>query len=291
VSAFAGHHRFDRRLAVEGILVAETALHVGVGGAGAGVSGSDLPVARDGRGRPYLPGSSLRGALRARLEALLRGLERGHHVCDPFVAAKEDDEASQGIPDESCSSKVSRARKKRKDEGPELGEEAAFDLAWGESCAICRIFGHGFLASRLRVADLPLLPEPASVGDVYTRDGVGLDRDLRTAARGVLYDFEAVPAERRFRLRLDLENLDDAEEGLILVGLGFFSAGWATVGGKGARGLGRVRIDGLSARRTSADDLFEGREGEALAAADLDALRAAARRVYLEGGGDVQKAL
>jgi CRISPR/Cas system CSM-associated protein Csm3 (group 7 of RAMP superfamily) len=49
------------RFRVEGTLLAETPLHVG--GAGEVVE-TDLPLASDGSGKPYLPGTSLAGALR-----------------------------------------------------------------------------------------------------------------------------------------------------------------------------------------------------------------------------------
>lgn len=50
----------SERLRVSGELVAESALHVGGGTAGVE---ADLVVARDGAGRPYVPGTSLAGAL------------------------------------------------------------------------------------------------------------------------------------------------------------------------------------------------------------------------------------
>ncbi len=55
-------HRFSHRLRLEGVLVAETAVHVG--GADDDTA-ADLPLARDGLGRLYVPGTSLAGALRA----------------------------------------------------------------------------------------------------------------------------------------------------------------------------------------------------------------------------------
>lgn len=54
--------RLERTLRIEGDLVAETPLHLG--GAGASAQ-SDMPFALDGRGRYYLPGTSIAGAIRA----------------------------------------------------------------------------------------------------------------------------------------------------------------------------------------------------------------------------------
>lgn len=265
------HDRLTVRYSLTAELVAESALAVGAGAAtSSAATASDLPVARDGAGRPYVPGSSLRGAWRAALESLLRGLDRPEvRVCDPFDA----DEAS---PLRSCGARVQAERDKALAEAGEISEPRAFDLAWQGSCEICRLFGHLFLASRVRVADLSLLAgtEP------YERDGVGLDRDLKTAAKGVLYNFEALPAGSRFRLRIDVENADDSEIGLLLLGLGLFGDGFARLGGKGARGLGLVRIEGLTAERRTAADFFTGGRS-ALAAADLATFEEAARRRFV----------
>ena len=53
------------RLKVEGTLTAETALHVG----GLGESpDTDMPLARNGEGKYYIPGTSLTGSLRSWFE-------------------------------------------------------------------------------------------------------------------------------------------------------------------------------------------------------------------------------
>lgn len=63
--------RLSNRLLLRGTLVALTALRIGAGRS-TSISGSDLPVLRDAAGRPFIPGASLKGALRARAEALIR---------------------------------------------------------------------------------------------------------------------------------------------------------------------------------------------------------------------------
>lgn len=54
--------RIEKRYRVKGTLVAETPIHVG---AFDEIAETDMPVARDGLGRPVIPGSSLAGAFRA----------------------------------------------------------------------------------------------------------------------------------------------------------------------------------------------------------------------------------
>jgi CRISPR-associated protein Csm3 len=56
------------KLLLEGELHCETGLHVGAGKGSLEIGGADNPVVKDAFGRPYVPGSSLRGRLRALLE-------------------------------------------------------------------------------------------------------------------------------------------------------------------------------------------------------------------------------
>ncbi|MBV8729964.1 MAG: type III-A CRISPR-associated RAMP protein Csm3, partial [Acidobacteriia bacterium] len=56
------------KLILEGELRCETGLHVGAGKGSLEIGGSDNPVVKDAFGRPYVPGSSLRGKIRALLE-------------------------------------------------------------------------------------------------------------------------------------------------------------------------------------------------------------------------------
>src|SRR5215208_6861382 len=56
------------KLLLEGDMLCETGLHVGAGKGSLEIGGSDNPVVKDAFGRPYVPGSSLRGKLRSLLE-------------------------------------------------------------------------------------------------------------------------------------------------------------------------------------------------------------------------------
>src|ERR1700674_184800 len=56
------------KLILEGEMKCETGLHVGAGKGSLEIGGSDNPVVKDAFGRPYVPGSSLRGKLRSLLE-------------------------------------------------------------------------------------------------------------------------------------------------------------------------------------------------------------------------------
>src|SRR5450755_4233055 len=56
------------KLILEGELHCVTGLHVGAGKGSLEIGGADNPVVKDSFGRPYVPGSSLRGRIRALLE-------------------------------------------------------------------------------------------------------------------------------------------------------------------------------------------------------------------------------
>src|ERR1039457_757361 len=60
--------KFLGKLILEGELHCETGLHVGAGKGSMEIVGSDNPVVKEPCGRPYVPGSSLRGKLRSLLE-------------------------------------------------------------------------------------------------------------------------------------------------------------------------------------------------------------------------------
>lgn len=258
------HDRLRSRTTLEATLVCTSAIHVGAGKVDESRSLTDMPVARNGRGEPYVPGSSFRGSLRSGLEALLRGL--GRPVCNPL-------QRDATAPDASCSVRIAEDRKKEKEA---ITETKAFDLARTHCCDVCSVFGHSFLASRLWIPDLAL----DGMHKTYSRDGVGIDRDLRTAARGILYNFEALAAGARFRLRLEIDNAADAEIGLLLVGLDLFEQGFLTLGGKRARGLGGAKVEALSLHRHEAKDYFANSAGRDLTE-ETKAFREAARAHYL----------
>src|SRR3954465_15016045 len=56
------------KLILEGEMHCETGLHVGAGKGSLEIGGSDNPVVKDAFGRPFVPGSSLRGKIRSLLE-------------------------------------------------------------------------------------------------------------------------------------------------------------------------------------------------------------------------------
>src|ERR671933_1716653 len=60
--------RLIGKLILSGDLHCDTGLHIGAGKGSLEIGGADNPVVKDAFGRPYIPGSSLRGKLRSLLE-------------------------------------------------------------------------------------------------------------------------------------------------------------------------------------------------------------------------------
>ena len=223
--------RFASRLTVQGRLVAQTGLRIGAGRS-TDPYGSDLPVVRDALGRPYIPGASLKGVLRSAVESYLRAIADSSGACYPV-----------GDDREHCVSN-DQARRIR-DKTP---DDAALAVElWKASCLACRTFGSPWLASHVAVSDLAVDPE-LWAGQFEVRNGVAIDRDTETAKDGLLYAYETIPAGTAFRCRIEAENAQPWQLGLLLLALRPFERGEATIGGGTTRGLGRVQLEDVEAR-------------------------------------------
>ncbi len=230
---------FQGRVRLEGMLTTWTALHIGAGGSGDAL-GTDSPVVRTAAGVPYIPGSSLKGVLRSAAEALFRGgpgQESREKLwsCDPIAGKNR-----ACVTHEQSEALRTAEEQRAKLEGREPDSRRVAEAIWGASCTVCQLFGSLALAGRVRFADLPL---HSGSPLLELRNGVGIDRDKELAAKGVLYDFEAVPPETGFDLRVTVDNPTDAEVGLLLYLFDELSIGNLALGGKASRGLGRVRVE------------------------------------------------
>jgi CRISPR/Cas system CSM-associated protein Csm3 (group 7 of RAMP superfamily) len=80
-------------------------------------------------------------------------------------------------------------------------------------------------------------------GQYQERDGVAIDRDTETASEGKLYDYQVVPGGTDFDFKAVVENAEDWELGLLMIGLNQFETEKIPLGGGRSRGLGVVRLD------------------------------------------------
>lgn len=222
--AHASFEAFRNRLRVTGELVSQTALRIGAG-RDTDVVGNDLPVLRDGQDRPFIPGASLKGAFRARLESLVRA-----------VAPRQALDLEQL----EARTRTDIAKLKERD----LSDEQLSERIWQGSTLIDLTFGSPELAGRLFFKDA-LVQEDVWFDQFEIRNGVVLNRDTETAEEGLLYDYEVVPAGTRFNFHLILEQAADWQLGMVMLALRPWERGDVQIGGFRSRGLGYVKLDNL----------------------------------------------
>ncbi|PZO35017.1 MAG: CRISPR-associated RAMP protein [Shackletoniella antarctica] len=215
---------FKSRLELSGILTTVTALRISQGRSTEPI-GSDLPVVKDSLGRPLIPGSSFKGALRSRLESFLRGIDSDLAV----------------DPSELTGPTWMRWLKDQKQ--AHANDDAALTAALLQRTdLVSHVFGSPWVAGKFQVRDLTVLPD-LWFGQYQERDGVSIDRDTETASDGKLYDFQVVPAGTPFEFKAVVENAEDWELGLLMIGLHQFETQQIPLGGGRSRGLGVVQLE------------------------------------------------
>ncbi len=218
---------FKNRLELTGTLWTVTALRISAGRSTEPI-GSDLPVIKDALGHPLIPGASFKGALRSRLESFLRGI----------VGSDRKLVANPAVEEEwSITSQEMKQLKERN-----TTDTALTDAILEHTDLVSCLFGSPWLASKFQVRDLTVLSD-AWFGQYQERDGVAIDRDTETAADGKLYDFQVVPAGTPFEFQAVVENAEEWELGLLMIGLHQFETEQIPLGGGRSRGLGVVRLE------------------------------------------------
>jgi len=181
---------------------------------------------RDGKETIYLPGSSLKGVLRAHCERLARTVQGKRLLaCDPL----HDRDA--------C--------------GKRLEEERSTSQRYKRSCFLCRLFGNTALASHFRISDAHPLGECRT----EERNGVAIDRVFGSVAHGP-FNYETVIAgsfETKlniFKTTMHLKNFTLAQVGLLALGLRDLTVERVRLGFGKSRGLGTVtaRVNVLTLR-------------------------------------------
>jgi len=238
--AIWGFDSLHNRWRITGDLITRTGMRIGVG-RDTDVAGHDLPVMRDAIGRPFIPGSSLKGVLRSSIEALLRGLSDEPEVQRKQLACMVLQSRERCITNEQM-------KKWRQSDDEQrlsaLSSEEISENVLNHSCMVCQTFGSTWLASHIAIRDLPVKAE-YWFGQFEVRTGVSLDRDTGTAGRGLLYSFETVPAGAYFELEIEADNLTDWQKGLLWLGLQPFTRGYGRIGGATSRGLGQTQLTNL----------------------------------------------
>jgi len=237
---------FKNRLELDGTLTTVTALRISQGRSMEPI-GSDLPVVKDALGKPLIPGSSFKGAMRSRLESFMRGV-------DPDLAANPTIEAEWSITNERLNGKngikeevAQELQQLYPDEAQRRERVGQRDTVLtrkilSETDLVSQLFGSPWLSSKLQLRDLAVVPD-SWFGQYQERDGVAINRDTETAADGKLYDFQVVPAGTPFQFHAVVENAEEWELGLLMIGLHQFETEQIPLGGGRSRGLGVVKLE------------------------------------------------
>jgi len=159
----------------------------------------------------YLPGSSLKGAIRAHAERIVRT-----------------------VGGESFGSAKIWANDPLNDPRSYLPKEAPG--IYKASCFTDQLFGSTEIASRFRVEDA----YPVGEVQVEERNGVAIDRVFGSVAHGP-FDFQ-VCTGGEFKTKIHLKNFTLAQLGLIGLVLRDLDEGWFSLGFGKSRGLGLVSV-------------------------------------------------
>lgn len=252
------------KLILEGELTCETGLHIGAGKGALEIGGADNPVIKDAFGMPYIPGSSLRGRIRALLEQAL-GMAVPNELV--YLSKRKGQEVrihQSDRPDDEVCLLFGR--------NPGRMEKAGGDAA-----------DHGSATpARLAVYDAPLVAESITpqmrenLDDELTevKSENAVDRITSQANPRTL---ERVPAGARFKVRMVLDILcaeDNALPPRVIEGMRMLEDD--SLGGGGSRGSGRVKFSDLRLTWRSRAFYSSGAEQQTLAsAADLGGLQSA----------------
>ncbi|MEJ5312387.1 MAG: CRISPR-associated RAMP protein Csx7 [Anaerolineae bacterium] len=255
---------FHSRLVLRGVLELRTGLRLGAGRDTEIEAAADLPVLKTTDGRPYIPGASFKGAWRAAVESLLRGLPGHQEQNLACVSVPRDEET---VPPLICltTAAVSRLKETPPERWSKVLDGRVTQVQGKSldealrilSCWVCRTFGAPWLAGKVLVKDLLVSTDWSNLARPAVRDGVAIDRDKRSAAPKRKYTYEVVLPGTPFDVEVVIENAGDAELGLAWLGLLAFQRGQIPLGGGRSRGLGwcELKVDWANSQWLTPDNL------------------------------------
>lgn len=250
------------KLILEGQLHCETGLHIGAGKGSLEIGGSDNPVVKDASGRPYIPGSSLRGKIRSLLEQFSGAAVPAELVYLSHRKGQEVRIHQSDRPDDDICLLFGR-------------NAGRMERVTGEA-----VESHNATPARLAVFDAPLEiesitpPMRENLDDELTevKSENAIDRITSQANPRTL---ERVPAGARFKVRFVMDLLCDEDAqlfGQLVQGLRLLEDD--ALGGGGSRGSGRVRFSNLKlVWRNHEYYASGGAEKELIAGADVAGLQ------------------
>lgn len=269
----ADFSRFESRFQITGQLVLDTPVRIGASRSYDAID-TDLPVLKDALGNPVIPGSSMKGVLRAYVESILRTLQEevGYvqhvNIQDESIRQQieKDEESTEwftGRQKVLATEPMTELQKEWIDPstlnigvvqellrhwrrmGFQRKDSGAFDQFLIDCSSLAQtIFGAPWVAAKVHIQDAAAITEfPIRT---LIRDGVAINRDRRVAQDKALYTFEAVPAGTRFQFRLVIENGTNDEIAVTVMGIKALSRGELRIGGGTSRGLGIVHLENVA---------------------------------------------
>jgi CRISPR-associated RAMP protein (TIGR02581 family) len=230
-----------REVVLEGYLVAESPLRIGVGREPPLGSAVDLAVLRvnlNGKLVPYIPGSSLKGVFRS--TAIQLANRKGLTVCSGLSKGTCMDLRYPEFDGKTLLEKIQEEIRNR-------NYRRAIELFHEKACLLCKVFGAPSFTGHSKFNDSYPINENGEVLDapVGVRTGIAINRRTGAVHMGALYQVEYVEPGARFRFSLRTTNLPNYALGLLAKILRMVNEGWVRVGGFKTRGFGELRVDGL----------------------------------------------
>ncbi|HVX66932.1 MAG TPA: type III-A CRISPR-associated RAMP protein Csm3 [Bryobacteraceae bacterium] len=254
--------KFIGKLVLEGDLYCETGLHIGAGKGSLEIGGADNPVIKDAFGRPYVPGSSLRGKVRSLLEQ----------------------SAGAAVPAELVYLSKRKGQEVRIHQSDRPDDEIC--LLFGRNPGrLERVTGEALDSSTSTPARLTVYDAPLDSESITPQMRENLDDELtevksenaidRITSQANPRTLERVPAGSRFHVRFVLDVLCEEDKGLaakLVEGLRLLEDD--ALGGGGSRGSGRIRFANLKLTwRNRGFYSGASAEAELITGADLSALQ------------------
>ena len=253
---------FLGKLILEGEITCQTGLHIGAGKGSLEIGGAENPVVKDAFGVPYIPGSSLRGRLRALLEQSLGLAVPGELV---YLSKRRGQEVrihhSDRPDDEVC-------------------------ILFGRNPGrVEKVSGEAIEATTATPARLTVYDAPLIVDSITPQMRENLDDELtevksenavdRITSQANPRTRERVPAGAKFRFRLVFDVLCPEDRPLLArVAESLRLLEDDALGGGGSRGNGRVAFSSLTLAWRNKDYYAKGAgESNLLSASDLSALQ------------------
>jgi CRISPR/Cas system CSM-associated protein Csm3 (group 7 of RAMP superfamily) len=212
------HKRFVNHCTIELTLIPDGPILIKSGKEGADPTKPDMEFVETyhaGGRSIYLPGSSLKGAIRAHAERIVRTVGE----------------------EKPNSKKLPWANDPLSDKYDYLKDKTSIDI-YKLSSFTDQIFGNTSIASRLRIEDA--YPDASKPIKTEERNGVAIDRVFGSVAVGP-FNYQVCTAGE-FKTKIHLKNFTLPQLGLIGLVLRDLNDGWFGLGFAKSRGLGTVEV-------------------------------------------------